>query len=76
MAMIETPTESGIILDRRQLLSGAAALGLSATFGAMPAMAQGTPKKGARCAWVWRADRLPIAWTRGPMQTLFPFPRV
>ncbi|HOZ63565.1 MAG TPA: ABC transporter substrate-binding protein [Burkholderiaceae bacterium] len=46
MAMIETPTESGIILDRRQLLSGAAALGLSATFGAMPAMAQGTPKKG------------------------------
>ena len=46
MAMIETPTESGIILDRRQLLTGAAALGLSATFGAMPAIAQGTPKKG------------------------------
>ena len=46
MALIETPTDSGIILDRRQILTGAAALGLSATFGAMPAMAQGKPKKG------------------------------
>lgn len=46
MAMIETPSESGLILDRRQLITGASALGLSATFGAMPAMAQGTPKKG------------------------------
>jgi peptide/nickel transport system substrate-binding protein len=46
MALIETPTDSGIILDRRQILSGVAALGLSATFGAMPAMAQGKPKKG------------------------------
>lgn len=46
MAMIETTTESGIVLDRRQLISAAAVLGLSATIGAMPAMAQGTPKKG------------------------------
>ena len=46
MAMIDTPSDSGIILDRRQLISGASALGLSATFGAMPAMAQGAPKKG------------------------------
>ena len=46
MAMIETPSESGLILDRRQLILGASALGLSTTFGAMPAMAQGTPKKG------------------------------
>ena len=46
MATNETTTESGIIIDRRQILTGAAALGLSATFGAMPAMAQGTPKKG------------------------------
>ena len=46
MAMNETTTESGIILDRRQIITGAAALGLSTTFGALPAMAQGTPKKG------------------------------
>jgi peptide/nickel transport system substrate-binding protein len=38
--------ESSIILDRRQLITGAAAVGLSATFGALPAMAQGAPKKG------------------------------
>ena len=46
MANVETTTESGIVLDRRQLILGASAIGLSATFGAMPAMAQGTPKKG------------------------------
>lgn len=46
MAMIETPTDSGIILDRRQLILGASALGLSTTFAAAPAMAQGAPKKG------------------------------
>ncbi len=46
MAMNENTTESGIILDRRQIITGAAALGLSTTFGAMPAMAQGAPKKG------------------------------
>ncbi|MCY7307495.1 MAG: ABC transporter substrate-binding protein [Rhodoferax sp.] len=44
--MNETTTESGIILDRRQLILGASALGLSSTIGALPAMAQGTPKKG------------------------------
>ena len=46
MAIFETQSDSGIILDRRQIITGAAALGLSATFGAMPAMAQGKPKKG------------------------------
>ena len=46
MAMIETPTDSGIILDRRQLILGASALGLSTTFAASPAMAQAKPKKG------------------------------
>lgn len=35
----ESTTESGIILDRRHILTGAAALGLSSTFGALPAMA-------------------------------------
>lgn len=46
MPMNDINPESGIILDRRQLITGAAALGLSATFGAMPAMAQSAPKKG------------------------------
>ena len=46
METIATPADSGLILDRRQLILGASALGLSTTFGAMPAMAQGTPKKG------------------------------
>ena len=46
MANIENQSESGIILDRRQLITGASALGLSAVFGSMPAMAQGAPKKG------------------------------
>ncbi|MBU3739399.1 MAG: ABC transporter substrate-binding protein [Rhodoferax sp.] len=42
----EIRTESGIILDRRQLIAGATALGLAGSFGAMPAMAQSKPKKG------------------------------
>ena len=42
----ETTTESGIMLDRRQLIAGASAVGLGAAFASMPAMAQGTPKKG------------------------------
>ncbi len=46
MAMMDTTTESGIILDRRQLIGGASAIGLGAAFASMPAMAQGTPKKG------------------------------
>ena len=47
MANDEITTESGIILDRRQLILGASAIGLSATLGAMPAMAADTkPKKG------------------------------
>ena len=46
MAMNETTTESGIILDRRQMILGASAVGLSAAFGSLPAMAQGAPKKG------------------------------
>lgn len=46
MEKLTIPADSGILLDRRQIITGAAALGLSATFGAMPAMAQGTPKKG------------------------------
>ena len=60
----ESTTESGIILDRRQIITGAAALGLSSTFGAMPAMAQGTPKKVARCVWVWKADPPRTIWIR------------
>jgi peptide/nickel transport system substrate-binding protein len=46
MANFDNQPDSRIILDRRQLITGAAALGLSATFGALPAMAQGAPKKG------------------------------
>jgi len=46
MANVENTTESGIILDRRQLILGASAIGLSASFGSMPAMAQSKPKKG------------------------------
>lgn len=46
MANDHTRSESGIILDRRQLITGATALGLSAAFGSMPVMAQGAPKKG------------------------------
>ena len=42
----EIQTESGLILDRRQLITGASALGLSAAFGVSPAMAQSKPKKG------------------------------
>ncbi|RWA97318.1 ABC transporter substrate-binding protein [Mesorhizobium sp.] len=39
-------TDSGIILDRRQLVLGASMVGLSAAFGSVPAMAAGAPKKG------------------------------
>jgi peptide/nickel transport system substrate-binding protein len=46
MGQFDMQTESGLWLDRRSLLTGAAALGLSSTLGALPAMAQGTPKKG------------------------------
>lgn len=46
MATTDIQTESGIILDRRQLMAGASALGLSSMFAAAPAMAQGAPKKG------------------------------
>lgn len=46
MAMIDTTTDSRMLLDRRQLIGGASAIGLGAAFASMPAMAQGTPKKG------------------------------
>ncbi len=39
-------TESGILLDRRQVIGGASAVGLGAMLGAGPALAQGAPKKG------------------------------
>jgi peptide/nickel transport system substrate-binding protein len=37
---------SGLLMDRRELLAGAAALGLSAGLAGWPAMAADTPKKG------------------------------
>ncbi|MEO7938402.1 MAG: ABC transporter substrate-binding protein [Burkholderiaceae bacterium] len=46
MTMIDTTKESSLILDRRQLIGGASAVGLGAAFASMPAMAQGAPKKG------------------------------
>ena len=46
MTIHETTTESGIVIDRRQLIAGASAVGLGAAFASAPAMAQGTPKKG------------------------------
>ena len=46
MAMIENKTESGIILDRRELILGASAVGLSAALGSAPALAADAPKKG------------------------------
>jgi peptide/nickel transport system substrate-binding protein len=46
MATIENKTDSGIILDRRQMILGASAVGLSAAFGSLPAMAADAPKKG------------------------------
>ena len=46
MTIHETTTESGILVDRRQLIAGASAVGLGAAFASMPAMAQGKPKKG------------------------------
>ena len=39
-------TESGILLDRRQVIGGASAVGLGAMLGAGPAVAQTAPKKG------------------------------
>ena len=42
----EMTTESGIILDRRQILGGASAVGLAAMLGAGSAQAAETPKKG------------------------------
>jgi len=44
MANVETTSDAGIILDRRQLILGASAVGLTSTFGATSAMA--APKKG------------------------------
>ena len=46
MANVETKSDAGIILDRRQLILGASAVGLSAAFGTGSALAQGAPKKG------------------------------
>ncbi len=46
MAHVETTSDAGIILDRRQLILGASAVGLASTFGVTPAMAQSAPKKG------------------------------
>ena len=75
MAMIDTPSDSGIILDRRQLISGASALGLSATFGAMPAMAQGAPKKGGVLRLGMEGGgQLQTAWILAPMLTQFQSP--
>ena len=41
---ITQDSASGLIVDRRQLMAGAAALGLG--FGMRPAFADETPKKG------------------------------
>jgi len=41
----EVNLESKLILDRRQIIAGAAAIGLSAAFSSMPALAQATPKR-------------------------------
>ena len=46
MENVEQTTESGIILDRRQLILGASAVGLAGTLGASSAMAAEKPKKG------------------------------
>jgi len=46
MAHVETTSDAGIILDRRQLILGASAVGLASTFGVSPALAQSAPKKG------------------------------
>ena len=46
MANVEQQSDSGIILDRRQIILGASAVGLASTLGVSPAMAQSTPKKG------------------------------
>jgi peptide/nickel transport system substrate-binding protein len=46
MENLKNAPESGLMVDRRQLILGASAIGLSAMFGVAPAMAQSTPKKG------------------------------
>ena len=46
MANVEHNSDSGIILDRRQIILGASAIGLASTLGVSPAMAQSAPKKG------------------------------
>ncbi|WP_407051311.1 ABC transporter substrate-binding protein [Methyloraptor flagellatus] len=46
MTEIGNGRRSGLVVDRRELLAGAAALGLSTAFGARPAAAQAAPKKG------------------------------
>ena len=46
MENVEQTTESGIILDRRQLILGASAVGLAGTLGTSSAMAAEKPKKG------------------------------
>ena len=45
MSNTNDPSNSSLIVDRRQLMAGAAALGLSASF-AEPTFAADTPKKG------------------------------
>ena len=42
----DTVDNTSLALDRRQLISGAAALGLASGLAAFPAAAQSTPKKG------------------------------
>jgi len=46
MANVEHNSDAGIILDRRQIILGASAVGLASTLGVSPAMAQSAPKKG------------------------------
>src|SRR6478609_2974277 len=48
MAKNKTTGQSGLIIDRRELMAGAAALGIGfgLGFGSGPALAQDTPKKG------------------------------
>ena len=46
MANVEHNSDSGIVLDRRQIILGASAVGLASSLGVSPAMAQSAPKKG------------------------------
>ena len=46
MKNLRNTTQLGAMVDRRQLILGASAVGLSAMVGAPPVMAQGAPKKG------------------------------